>query len=122
MRTAQGLGAGIAALFVAVAADAAGPYDGAYVGTSATFNGTQSGREGRSCPKFPAPGPLTITNGHAQTKWGDGMLEGDVTPQGALVMHSALSAKFEGQIDAKGSLTGGFLGICQYNLAWQRKG
>jgi hypothetical protein len=58
-------------------AGAAGPFDGTYVGTSLTLTGTSTGSsKGLACQTTATvPGPLTISNGHAQTKWGDGTLQ-----------------------------------------------
>ena len=58
-------------------AGAAGPFDGTYVGTSLTLTGTSTGSsKAQACQTTAtAPGPLTISNGHAQTKWGDGTLQ-----------------------------------------------
>jgi len=109
-------------LGVTVAAAAAAGYDGTYVGTSAKLSGTSTGSgKGNACTQFAAPAPLTISGGHAQTKWGDGTLQGDVGPDGKLIMHSNLSGRFEGQIDAAGSLKGYYQGYCIYDLAWQRR-
>ena len=124
MRYATYLTVGIAALVAAATADAAGPYDGTYVGTSLALKGTtSSGGKGNACQTAATtPAPLTISNGHAQTKWANGTMEGDVGPSGALVMHSALSGRFEGQIDASGAVKGNYEGYCIYALSWQRRG
>jgi hypothetical protein len=59
------------AVAFATAADAAGPYDGTYAGTSLALKGTSTGGKGNACTtNATAPAALTITNGHAQTKWG----------------------------------------------------
>jgi hypothetical protein len=120
MRPLTLLAAALTVLAFAPTAFAATPYDGTYIGTSASMLGALNG-SGRGCATFQAPGPLTITNGHAQTKWGDGKLEGDVSADGALVMRSSLSGTFQGKIDAQGVLTGGYMGGCQYSLKWQRR-
>ena len=123
MRLAVYLAAPIATIMLAAVANAAGPYDGTYVGTSLTFSGTTTGGKGNACgTTATAPGPLTISNGHAQTKWGDGALQGDVGPTGQLIMHSNLSGRFEGQIDASGTVKGTYQGVCIFALAWQRRG
>ena len=112
-----------AAIFAwASAASAAGPYDGTYIGTSLTLTGTSSssGRGAACQTTATAPGPLTISSGHAQTKWADGMLEGDVDPSGKLVMHSGAAGRFEGQI-ANGAVRGNYQGYCIFALAWQRR-
>ena len=113
---------GIGTIVLAAAAWAAG-YDGTYVGTSAAVLGTTAGTgRGNACTQFSAPAPLTISGGHAQVKWGDGSLTGDVDANGKLIMHSNLSGRFEGQIDPSGSIKGNFQGYCIYSLTWQRKG
>ena len=112
----------IATIALATAAGAAN-YDGTYVGVSGTFTGTSTGSgKGNVCSPMTAPYTLTISGGHAQTKWGDGTLTGDVDANGKLVMHSNLSGRFEGQIDASGALKGNYAGYCIYSLSWQRKG
>ena len=123
MRLAIGLATAIVLLAWGSAVGAANSYDGSYVGTSANFTGTTSSKgKAESCVQFKAPYPLTIANGHAQTKWGDGAMQGDVGPDGKLVMHSSLAGRFDGQIDASGALKGNFEGYCVYALTWQRKG
>ena len=104
-------------------AGAAGPYDGTYAGTSLKMSGTAgSSRGSNACTtNATVPAPLTITNGHAQTKWSNGTLEGDVAPGGKLIMHSELSGRFEGQIDASGAIRGYYQGYCIFDLAWQRR-
>jgi hypothetical protein len=119
MRVSSAL-AGITVAMLAATAGAAS-YDGTYVGTSATLTGNTGSGKGNACAQMAAPAPLTIANGHAQTKWGDGALTGDVDPSGKLVMHSNLSGRFEGQIDASGALKGYYQGYCIYTLAWQRR-
>ncbi|HVH82110.1 MAG TPA: hypothetical protein VM782_22120 [Stellaceae bacterium] len=124
MRLPVRLAVAIAAVSFVGAAGAAGPYDGTYVGTSLKMSGTSSSSRGANAcnTNATAPAPLTITNSHAQTKWGNGTLEGDVAPGGKLVMHSELSGRFEGQIDASGAVRGYFQGYCIFDLAWQRRG
>ena len=103
---------------------AAGLFDGTYIGTSLTLTGTSSGGGGKALAcqtTAAAPGPLTISNGHAQTKWGDGVLNGDVDPSGKLIMHSGLAGRFEGQV-ANGTVKGSYQGYCIFALAWQRRG
>jgi hypothetical protein len=110
-------------MVLATATAMAGPYDGTYVGTSLALSGTTTGGKGNVCTTTAtAPAPLTIANGHAQTHWGTGTLQGDVGPDGKLIMHSELAGRFEGQIDASGALKGYYQGVCVFNLAWQRRG
>ena len=115
------LAAGFAMIALTSVAGAAG-YDGTYVGTSATFTGTTSGGKGNVCSPMKAPYTLTISGGHAQVKWGDGTLTGDVDANGKLIMHSTASGRFEGQIDPSGALKGNYEGYCIYALGWQRRG
>jgi hypothetical protein len=67
---------------------------------------------------------LTIVNGVARTVYGVGAAEaaGSVSPQGVLVMRTRGGAKFEGRIDAKGTVTGRFTAGCSYWMVWQKKG
>jgi hypothetical protein len=64
---------------------------------------------------------LTIANGIARTAW-VGTAEGSVTPQGVLVMQAPNGARFEGQIDRQGNVTGRFTSACSYQMVWRRKG
>lgn len=121
MRIADALAGGVAAALLALPAIAASPYDGSYIGTAATFTGTSSGGKGNVCSPMTAPAPLTINNGHATTRWGDGPMEGDVAADGKLVMHSRAAGLFQGQIDAGGVLKGNYQGYCIYSLTWQRR-
>jgi len=122
MRFALGLAVGMAIVALAATAQA-GPYDGTYMGTSLSLSGTSTGGKGNVCTTTAtAPAPLMIANGHAQTKWGTGTLQGDVGPDGKLIMHSELAGRFEGQIDASGAVRGYYQGTCVFNLAWQRRG
>jgi hypothetical protein len=109
-------------VLMATSAVAAGPYDGTYVGTSMTLSGTStSSGKGAACQTTAAaPAPLTIANGHAQTKWGDSTLQGDVDAGGKLVMHSNLAGRFEGQI-SNGVVKGNYQGYCIFALAWQKR-
>jgi hypothetical protein len=95
-------------------------FDGTYVGVSAQFTGAMGSRH-RGCSNFPAPASVQITNGHAQGRWASGILAGDVTPTGSLTMRAENSARFDGQIDARGMLTGGINGYCSYSLSWQKR-
>ncbi len=116
------IAASVATIILATTANAAGTYDGTYAGTSLTLTGTTSGSgKGNACgTNATVPAPLTIANGHAQTKWGDGTLVGDVDPSGKLIMHSNLAGRFEGQIDPSGTLRGNFQGYCIFALTWRR--
>jgi hypothetical protein len=124
MRMLGGLTAATVTIALAIIASAANPYDGTYVGTSLTLTGTTAGSgRGEACTtSATAPAPLTISNGHAQTKWGNGTLEGDVGADGKLIMHSNLAGRFEGQIDGSGTLKGSYQGYCIFALSWKRRG
>jgi hypothetical protein len=123
MRLITRLAVCLAAVAAASASGVAASYDGTYVGTSMVMTGNTGSGKGNSCGTAGTlPAPLTIANGHAQTKWGTSTLQGDVGPGGKLVMHSDLSGRFEGQIDASGALKGYYQGYCIFNLAWQRRG
>jgi hypothetical protein len=122
MRLVSTLAAGMVFVGLSASIAAAGPYDGTYAGTSLAFTGTTTGGRGSVCTTAAtAPAALTITNGHAQTTWGTSTLEGDVDATGKLVMHSTLSGRFEGQIDATGVLKGNYQGTCVFALAWKRR-
>jgi hypothetical protein len=92
-------------------------FDGTYTGVSKTVEGGWD----RTCAKNPHPGPLTIVNGTAA--WA-GDVEGSVSPQGVLVMLHPFGARFDGQIDGQGTVTGRFITLagCSYKLVWQKKG
>jgi hypothetical protein len=111
----------IVAASIAMAANAASPFDGTYVGVSATLSGTTTGGRSNSCVQVTAPPPVTVANGHAEGKWGDQTLQGDVGGDGKLVMHGNLNGRFEGQIDASGALKGNYAGYCIYGLVWRRR-
>src|SRR5208337_3986619 len=112
-----------AALALPIPAGAQGTttaFDGTYAGVSRTLEGTMTGHTSRSCPPSGAAAPLTIVNGVARTAW-LGTAEGSVSPQGALVMRAPNGARFDGQIDAKGTVTGRFTSACSYQMVWQKK-
>jgi len=122
MRPSHILAVGLAVAAFAQAAAAATPYDGSYVGTASVDGGSTNGSaRNHACVPFAAPAPLTIANGHAETLWAGGPMQGDVNPQGHLVMHSSLAGRFEGQVDAGGTLKGVYQGACIYTLTWQRR-
>jgi hypothetical protein len=120
MRQGRGLGGAII-FFLATASGYAASYDGTYVGTAAALLGNTGSGKGNSCVPVSAPAPLTISGGHAQVKWGDGALTGDVDGNGKLILHSNLAGRFEGQVDAGGSIKGNYQGYCIYSLTWQRR-
>jgi hypothetical protein len=124
MRLAFGWVAGMAIVMLGAAGAAAGPYDGTYAGTLMTFTGTStSSGKGNACTTpAAAPGPLTIANGHAQTRWANGTLEGDVDPSGKLIMRSSMAGRFEGQVDTTGAVRGNYEGYCIYALTWRKRG
>ena len=107
-----------------VAAQAPAPtttaFDGTYTGVR-TLESTMAAHSTRQCPPNGPTAPLTIVNGVARTAWG-GTAEGSVTPQGAVVIHAPNGAKIEGQIDARGTVTGRLTSACSYQMVWQKKG
>lgn len=123
MRYVIRLAVGAAAVGIVIAFnDGSGPYDGTYAGVALTSTGTAGNSDGIGCvATAAAPAPLTIAKGHAQTKWGTGTLQGDVGSGGRLVMHSEAPGRFEGQIDASGTLVGYYQSACAFDLAWQRQ-
>jgi hypothetical protein len=112
----------VAAVAVSDAAQAQmpGPFDGVYVGVSAEHIG-QMGRRGRGCLDFARPARLTIRNSHAQTQWGEHVLEGEVTPQGALALRTGYGQNLTGQIDGNFVVRGRISAACYYDLVWQRR-
>lgn len=123
MRLITGLIMCAMVMAAATAPSVAGSYDGTYVGASMVLTGNINSGKGNACTTtVTAPAPLTIANGHAQTKWANGTLQGDVSPDGKLIMHAENSGRFEGQIDASGVLKGYYQGYCVFNLTWQRRG
>jgi len=62
-----------------------------------------------------------MADGHVLVRWDDKNLKGDITKQGALIMHTEADAKFVGKIDPDGILRGQYSGPCVYNLSWQRR-
>lgn len=106
-------------------------FDGTYVGVSAENNSQANTLAGgrarpggyagsRSCLDFRAPARLTITKGHAQVRWGDYTLEGQVTPQGALTMSTGYGHKFDGRIDGQ-QIKGQVVSYCAYTLTWRKQ-
>jgi hypothetical protein len=112
------------AFAVPVVAQAPAPattaFDGSYVGVSRTLEGTMLGQSTRSCPPSGGAAPLTIANGTARTEW-VGTAEGSVNPQGVIFMRSPNGARFEGQINGQGTVTGRFSSACSYQMVWQKK-
>jgi hypothetical protein len=98
-------------------------FDGIYTGVSMTFEGTMRGLStSRTCAPSGKPGRLTIANGVVQTSWGGSTADGSINPQGVLVMHAQSGARFDGQADGHGIVTGRFSGYCSYQIVWQKKG
>jgi hypothetical protein len=98
-------------------------FDGTYAGVTLE-KAEQKGSMGiRTCPTFRSPPrALSIAGGVARFPWGpDNMLEGSVTPQGALVMRTPHGQRFDGQIDAQGTVRGQITGTCTYSIVWQKK-
>jgi hypothetical protein len=107
-------------------------FDGTYIGVSAdnvsagnTLSGGRARTQGyagaRTCRDFRAPARLTISEGHAQARWGDRMLEGNPAPDGSLTMTTGYGQKFEGRIDGQ-QIKGQVAGYCAYNLTWRKQG
>lgn len=101
-------------------------FDGTYVGTSITNLSQGSALPGAgqvgsaSCPNYPTPPPVTITNGLGQIEVLNLKFQGYVTPQGALAMRSGVGQRFEGQIDPQFVLKGRVIGACVYDASWRR--
>lgn len=114
---------------VAAWAQATTQFDGTYVGVSATMFGLTAESDVRAmglaqkwCPKF-TPRPLRVQNGVARTPWRQGTdgLQGDVTPQGVIVMRDGYGTRIDGQIDAAGVIRARGGAACQYTLIWQKR-
>lgn len=74
-----------------------------------------------TCPDLGAVPYLTISNGLATLQAPTYYFRGNVTPEGALSMHSAQGQTFEGQIDPHFVLNANISGPnCTYHIAWTR--
>jgi hypothetical protein len=110
----------------AITIAAAGPasaqtaYDGTYVGGSGTLTGSMGGRA-TGCPPTTALAPLVISGGRAQSQWSKQPMEGTVSAQGLVIMHSAATGKLTAQIDGQGGVTGSYSGGCYYNVSWHKR-
>ena len=113
---------------VLVQAQSTTAFDGEYVGVSRVL--AQDTTPRHACVPSGALAPLTITNGTAHARWGDGTLEGQATPQGTLAMRATNGAHFDGQI--QGSEVKGRIGNfvmskgqgtvgCSYDLTWRKR-
>ncbi|MBV8888204.1 MAG: hypothetical protein JO305_00895 [Alphaproteobacteria bacterium] len=102
-------------------APAQSAFDGIYAGVSATLSGTMSERRSNACPQTFVPAPLTISGGRVQTSWGQQPMDGTVTPQGQVGMHSSLSGRLDAQIDPQGTVRGSYSGFCIYTVVWQKR-
>ena len=102
-------------------------YDGTYAGVAIQKLGAAQASVGAgegysNCPVVSVPPPVTISNGLAQVQTGNLTFQGYVTPQGALTARTGAGHKFEGQIDKQYVLRGRMVGLCTYDLVWQRSG
>jgi hypothetical protein len=100
-------------------------FDGMYVGKAITNmsagSSLSNAAEGSaSCPNYPVPPPVTVSNGLGQLDVLNLRFQGYVTPQGALQMRSGVGQRFEGQIDPQYVLRGRVVGACVYDATWQR--
>src|SRR5215813_8845135 len=107
------------------AANTTSAFDGTYIGRSITNASAGSalsnaGEGSASCPNYPIPPAVTISNGLAQIDVLNLKYQGYVTPQGSLAMRSGVGQKFEGQIDPQHVLKGRSIGSCVYDVTWQR--
>jgi len=107
------------------AANTTTAFDGTYIGRSITNmsvgNTLPSGGESySSCPNYPIPPAVTISNGLAQIDVLNLSYQGYVTPEGSLAMRSGVGQRFEGQIDPQYVLKGRSIGPCVYDVSWQR--
>jgi hypothetical protein len=112
------------AIAMPVAAQAPAPtmaFDGKYAGVSRDVSKNPSAHRANNCPQSGVPGPLTIANGVA--RWGGGASwEGTVSPSGVIVMRAPNGGRFDGQIDAKGAITGQIGGWgCTGTFVWRKQ-
>jgi hypothetical protein len=116
---------GAAALALPVAAQDPAPattaFDGKYAGVSRDVSKNPSAHRTNNCPQSGVPGPLKIANGVA--RWGGGASwEGTVSPSGVIVMRAPNGGRFDGQIDAKGAITGQIGGWgCTGTFVWRKQ-
>jgi hypothetical protein len=112
------------ALAMPVFAQAPAPttaFDGKYAGVSREVSKTPSARRANNCPQSGVPGSLTITNGVARWRGGDGW-EGTVSPSGVIVMRAPNGGRFDGQIDTQGAITGQIGGWgCTGTFVWRKQ-
>jgi len=121
------------AVIAPVRAQSTTAFDGKYVGVSVVLSIDTSSRH--NCTQdFKLPW-LTISNGVASGKWGDGTIEGLVTPQGVLTMRATNTNHVDGQIDTQGRINAGMdnffqggemghFGVlygCRHELVWQKE-
>lgn len=117
MRMLSRTGLVLSAMTLGVAvAQAATPYDGTYVGVSATQTSGSS-----HCVAAQMPAPLTISNGTAAST--AGYFTGTVDAQGHIVLHTKEQTRFEGQVDAGSIKVGGSFGFgsCAYSIVWKKQ-
>ena len=124
------------------AANTTNVFDGTYTGIAIQNNSkgntlAPGGGTGTvKCQNYDEPPKLTVTNGLAQFDALGVRFAGYVTPQGHLKMHTDYGATavgqinsvpidedFDGDFDAQTHiLHGQVLGVCAYNVSWQKTG
>jgi hypothetical protein len=122
------------------AANTTNVFDGTYTGIAIQNNSkgntlAPGGGTGTvKCQNYDEPPKLTVTNGLAQFEALGVRFAGYVTPQGHLKMHTDYGATvagqinsvpidedFDGDFDAQTHiLHGQVLGVCAYNVSWQK--
>lgn len=107
-------------LLPAVQASAQTQFDGTYAGVSMTLN-TSAGIT-RACGQYPAPSSMTIARGVGQMQWGStGMMTGNVTPQGMIMLRNDFGATLSGQVDGRGAIRAIVGANCKYDAVWQKR-
>ena len=110
----------IAAYPAGAKAQGTNQFDGAYVGVSANNLGGMQGGSTSRCPTFNAPAPLTISNGQAKSRWGNGSFDGQVGPDGSVRLKAENGGVFTGRI-ANQTITGRMQSACNYDLSWRKR-
>ncbi|HEY1795012.1 MAG TPA: hypothetical protein VGG57_02715 [Stellaceae bacterium] len=108
-----------AALAAPAVAQGAPGFDGSYAGVSRKLVSDTSAHH--ICPPSGGIGVLTIRGGVAQTRWGSGTYDGQVTAQGTLTMRASNGAHFDGHISGNVAQGQSLNGPCTQELTWQKQ-
>jgi hypothetical protein len=90
------------------------PFDGDYIGVSRESSGG-----GPECPPKDVPATLVIRNSVVA----GGTWQGNVNPQGTLVMRNRLTTRTDGQIDGQGIIRaqGSNAAGCTITFVWRKQ-